>query len=56
MNPTESIPSFDLIVSLDRSDRTASLALLEVASGRFLVEEALDGSPETMDSWWRGGC
>jgi transposase len=48
-----STPSFDLIVSLDRSDKTVAIALLDVASGDFLDEQDLSSAPEAMDAWWR---
>ena len=53
MNLTESIPSYDLLVSLDRSDKTAALALMDLRRGVFIKEEAIDLAPEAMDAWWR---
>jgi hypothetical protein len=38
MTDSESIPRYDLLVSLDRSDRTAALALFELT---------------TALSWWK---
>ena len=52
MKADESTPSFDLIVSLDRSDKTVAIAVLEVASGDFLIEQDLSSAPEAMDAWW----
>jgi transposase len=53
MNTPEAIPSYDLLVSLDRSDRTAALALLDLKAKAFLVEQEIELSPEAMDAWWR---
>lgn len=53
MNLTESIPSDDLLVSLDRSDKTAALALMDLRRGGFITEEMIDLAPEAMDAWWR---
>lgn len=50
---TESIPSYDLIVSLDRSDRTAALALYDVNTRSFVSEATLDLAPEALQAWWR---
>ena len=47
-----SIPSFDLIVSLDRSDKTLAIAVLDVATDTFLDERDLASSPEALDAWW----
>lgn len=52
MKANVSTPCFDLIVSLDRSDKTVALAVLDVASGTFLDERDLSSSPEAMDAWW----
>lgn len=49
----EAIPSLDLLVSLDRSDRTAAVALLDLTSGRFLDEAVIELAPEALDQWWR---
>lgn len=54
MTPSESIPSYDLLVSLDRSDRSAALCLLDLPSGKILAESVLDLAPEALDAWWRG--
>lgn len=54
MNVTESTPSYDLLVSLDRSDRTAALALMDLRRGVFITEATIDLAPEAMDAWWRG--
>jgi transposase len=54
MTTPESIPSYDLLVSLDRSDRSAALCLLEVSTGAILAESVLDLAPEALDAWWRG--
>lgn len=56
MNPSESIPRYDLLVSLDRSDRTAALALLDLRTGEFLTESVLELAPEALDPWWRALC
>jgi transposase len=53
MTDSESIPRYDLLVSLDRSDRTAALALFDVTSGAFLTECEIDLAPEALDAWWR---
>jgi len=53
MNLTESIPSYDILVSLDRSDKTAALALMDLRQGVFITEESIDLAPEAMDLWWR---
>ena len=39
MKTDKSTAAFDLIVSLDRSDKTVALAVLEVASGAFPAAE-----------------
>lgn len=54
MTPPESIPSYDLLVSLDRSDRSAALCLLDVSTGAILAESVLDLAPEALDAWWHG--
>jgi transposase len=56
MTDPESIPRYDLLVSLDRSDRTAALALFDLATGSFLTETELDLAPEALDRWWRSLC
>lgn len=56
MTPSESIPSYDLLVSLDRSDRSAALCLLDLSAGTILAESVLDLAPEALDTWWRGLC
>jgi hypothetical protein len=53
MNVTEAIPSYDLLVSLDRSDKTAALALMDLRRGCFITEESIELAPEAMDLWWR---
>lgn len=53
MTTPESIPSYDLLVSLDRSDRTAALALFDLRAGAFLTESILDLAPEALEAWWR---
>ena len=53
MTASESIPRYDLLVSLDRSDRTAALALLDLSTGALLTESVLDLAPEALDGWWR---
>jgi transposase len=52
MDSPEAIPSYDLLVSLDRSDRSAALALLDLHSGECR-EQTLDLAPEALDAWWR---
>ena len=52
MKTDVSTPSFDLIVSLDRSDRTVAIAVLDVATGAFIDERDLPSAPEAMDAWW----
>jgi transposase len=47
-----STPSFDLIVSLDRSDKTVAIAVLDVATDTFLEERDLPTSPEALEVWW----
>lgn len=54
MKADTATPSFDLIVSLDRSDKTVAIAVLDVATGRFLDERDLSSAPEAMDAWWHG--
>ena len=54
MTASESIPTYDLLVSLDRSDRSAALALFDLRTGVFLTKEKLDLAPEALDAWWRG--
>ncbi len=44
MTAAESIPRYDLLVSLDRSDRTAALALFDCTAGVFLSEKPADQS------------
>ena len=56
MISSKSIPRYDLLVSLDRSDRTAALALFDFATGGFLAESTLDLAPEALDAWWRTLC
>lgn len=53
MNLTEAIPRYDLLVSLDRSDKTAALALMDLREGCFITEELIDLAPEAMEAWWR---
>jgi transposase len=53
MNSPESIPSYDLLVSLDRSDRSAALCLLDLPSGSVCSGQELDLAPEALDRWWR---
>jgi transposase len=53
MTSVESIPGYDLLVSLDRSDRTAALVLLDLRTGACLTESVLDLAPEALDAWWR---
>lgn len=53
MTVSESIPRYDLLLSLDRSDRTAALAVFDLTSGSFLTECVLDLAPEALDAWWR---
>lgn len=53
MTASESIPGYDLLVSLDRSDRTAALAMLDLRTGALLSESVLDLAPEALDAWWR---
>ncbi len=52
MDSPEAIPSYDLLVSLDRSDRSAALALLDLRSGECR-KQTLDLAPEALDAWWR---
>jgi hypothetical protein len=53
MTVSESIPRYDLLVSLDRSDRTAALALFDCTAGVFQI---VDLAPEALDAWWRTLC
>ena len=53
MTAPESIPNYDLLVSLDRSDKTAAVALMDLRQGCFISEETIDLAPEAMDAWWR---
>lgn len=53
MTVSESIPRYDLLVSLDRSDRTAALVLFDCTAGVFLTEATVDLAPEALDAWWR---
>ena len=53
MKADESIPSFDLIVSLDRSDKTLAVAVLDVARDAFLIECDVSTAPEALDAWWQ---
>src|SRR3954465_12251960 len=53
MTAPESIPRYDLLVSLDRSDRTAALALFDCTTGSFLAESVLDLAPEAPDAGGR---
>ncbi|MCX6953031.1 MAG: transposase [Verrucomicrobia bacterium] len=53
MTVSESISRYDLLVSLDRSDRTAALALFDLTRSVFLTETTLDLAPEALDAWWR---
>lgn len=55
MTTNEAIPSYDLLVSLDRSDRSAALALLDLRTGECR-EQSLDLAPEALDEWWSGLC
>jgi hypothetical protein len=50
---SDAIPSVDLLVSLDRSARSAAMALLDLHTGRFLLEATIDLAPEALDEWWR---
>jgi transposase len=52
MTVSESIPCYDLLVSLDRSDRTAAHALLDLRTGALLSESVIDLAPEALDAWW----
>lgn len=52
MPAPESIPSYDLLVSLDRSDRSAALALFDLRTASFLEERTLDLAPEALTLWW----
>lgn len=54
MTASESTPSYDLLVSLDRSDKTAALALMDLRRGLFMTEELIDLAPEAMEAWRRG--
>jgi transposase len=56
MTATESIPSYDLLVSLDRSDRTAALVLWDLPAAKLVEEQTLDLAPEALDTWWRHLC
>lgn len=56
MTPAESIPSYDLLVSLDRSDRTAALVLWDLPAAKLVEEQTLDLAPEALDTWWRALC
>jgi transposase len=47
---TKSIPE-ELIVSLDRSDTTAAVALLSVRTGT-VEQSVISTQPEELDSWW----
>jgi len=47
---TKSIPE-ELIVSLDRSDATAAVALLSVQTGT-VQQSVISTQPEELDSWW----
>jgi transposase len=51
MTTNESIPTAELIVSLDRSDASAAVALLCVKTGK-VHEQVVSTQPEELDSWW----
>ena len=53
MTPPDAMPSYDLLVSLDRSDRSAALALLDLREAKWLTETVIDLAPEALDAWWR---
>jgi transposase len=52
MKADVSTTCFDLIVSLDRSDKTVAVAVLDASSGGFLDERDLSSAPEAMEAWW----
>lgn len=56
MTDSKSIPRYDLLVSLDRSDRTAALALYDLRTGTFLSESVLGLAPEALEAWWCALC
>jgi hypothetical protein len=53
MTASESIPRYDLLVSLDLPDLTAACALFDLATGSFLPESLLELAPEALEAWWR---
>lgn len=53
MKANESTPPFDLVVSLDRSDKTVAVALFDVAREMFLEECDVPSAPAQLDAWWQ---
>jgi len=53
MNPSEAIPPFDLIVSLDRSDKSAAVAVLDLSDPLQLQESEVSTDPAELDAWWQ---
>ena len=52
MSSQNAIPRPALIVSLDRSDASVAVALLEVATGAW-SEQTVSTAPEVLAEWWR---
>jgi transposase len=52
MNPQNAIPRPELIVSLDRSDTSVAVALLEAATNTW-TELTVSTAPEALAEWWR---
>jgi transposase len=51
MNTPEATPTYDLIVSLDRSDASVAVVLLHPVDG-VLAEHTVSTAPEELDRWW----
>lgn len=53
MKTDDAIPPFDLIVSLDRSDRCAAVALLDMVHPQQLDETEVSTAPDELETWWQ---
>lgn len=52
MKTDDAIPPFELIVSLDRSDKTAAVAILDMACPHHLHQTEVSLAPDALESWW----
>ncbi len=53
MKANESTPPFDLVVSLDRADKTVAVAVFDPAREGFLAERDVPSAPAVLDGWWQ---